>query len=119
MSVDYEKVVKMMELKDQAKALRDNIKRNQKTIDNPALTTGILNELDFFIENVEENQEKLSQRSDKMSDYFRVLKDGEKLPKVTADDIDKEYIEKEFDRYIKENLEIEREKYLKEKGLDE
>ena len=55
MSVDYEKVVKMMELKDQAKALCDNIKRNQKTIDNPALTTGILNELDFFIENVEEN----------------------------------------------------------------
>ena len=54
-----------------------------------------------------------------MSDYFRVLKDGEKLPKVTADDIDKEYIEKEFDRYIKENLENEREKYLKEKGLDE
>lgn len=55
MSINYEKVVKMMELKDQAKALRDNIKRNQKTIDNPALTTGILNELDFFIENVEEN----------------------------------------------------------------
>lgn len=42
-----------------------------------------------------------------MSDYFRVLKDGEKVPKVTPDKINKEQIEKEFDRYIKENLENE------------
>lgn len=45
-----------------------------------------------------------------MSDYFRPIKDGEKLPKVTPDKINKEQIEKDFDRYIKENLENEREK---------
>lgn len=44
----------MNELKEQAEALRKAIRRNEKEIDNPALTLGILNELDFFIENVED-----------------------------------------------------------------
>lgn len=44
-----------------------------------------------------------------------MIKDGEKLPKVTPDKIDREYIEKEFDKYIRKNLkeykaEIEKEK---------
>lgn len=45
----------MEELKQQAIELRKSIKRNQKEIDNPALTMGILNELDFFIENLDED----------------------------------------------------------------
>lgn len=44
----------MEELKQQAMELRKSIKQNEKKIDNPALTIGILNELDFFIENLEE-----------------------------------------------------------------
>lgn len=54
MSVNYEKNVKMRELKNQAIALRDSIKHNQKDIDNPTLVIGIIGELDFFIENVED-----------------------------------------------------------------
>lgn len=54
MTINYEKDLKMKELKDQAIALRDKIKRNQKDIDNPALVIGIISELDFFIENVED-----------------------------------------------------------------
>ncbi len=44
----------MNELKEQAEALRKAIRHNEKEIDNPALTLGILNELDFFIDNVED-----------------------------------------------------------------
>lgn len=54
MTINYEKDLKMKELKDQAIVLRDKIKRNQKDIDNPALVIGIISELDFFIENVED-----------------------------------------------------------------
>lgn len=54
MTINYEKDMKIRRLKDEAIALRDNIKRNQKDIDNPALVIGIISELDFFIENVEE-----------------------------------------------------------------
>ena len=43
----------MNELKQQAIDLRNRIKREQKEIDNPAMVASILNELDFFIENVE------------------------------------------------------------------
>jgi len=39
----------------QAEELRKAIKLKQKEIDNPALVMGILNELDFFIENVKED----------------------------------------------------------------
>ncbi|WP_158234690.1 hypothetical protein [Lentibacillus sediminis] len=42
----------MNELKEQAIELRKAIKRKQREIDNPALTMGVLNELDFFIENL-------------------------------------------------------------------
>lgn len=45
----------MNELKQQAEALKKAIKRNEKEIDNPALTMGMLNELDFFLENLEED----------------------------------------------------------------
>lgn len=44
----------MEELMQQAIELRKSIKQNEKAIDNPALTMGILNELDFFIENLED-----------------------------------------------------------------
>jgi len=44
----------MDELIKQAKNLRQAIKYEEKKIDNPALTLGILSELDLFIENVEE-----------------------------------------------------------------
>lgn len=54
MSINYETNLKLKELKDQAKSLRDNIKRNQKAIDNPALFRSTIDELDFFIENIEE-----------------------------------------------------------------
>ncbi|MCU9602769.1 hypothetical protein [Pallidibacillus thermolactis] len=46
----------MEELKQQAIELRKPIKQSEKEIDNPALTMGILSELDFFIENLEENE---------------------------------------------------------------
>lgn len=46
----------MEELKQQAIKLRKSIKRSEKEIDNPALTMGILNELDFFIENLDEDE---------------------------------------------------------------
>lgn len=39
-----------------------------------------------------------------MSDYFRMIKDGEKLPKVTPDKIDREYLHKskaEYEEYLK------------------
>ncbi|UJL47089.1 hypothetical protein KFZ58_03910 [Virgibacillus sp. NKC19-16] len=45
----------MEELKQQAMALRKSIKQSKKEIGNPALTMGILNELEFFIENLEED----------------------------------------------------------------
>lgn len=45
----------MEELKEQAIELRKSIKHSEKEIDNPALTLGILNELDFFIENLDED----------------------------------------------------------------
>lgn len=41
-------------LKEQAAELRKAIKQKEKIIDNPALTLNILNELDFFIENLED-----------------------------------------------------------------
>jgi len=44
----------MEDLIKQAKRLRQAIKYGEKEIDNPVLTLGILSELDFFIENVEE-----------------------------------------------------------------
>ena len=47
----------MNELKQQAIDLRNAIKRNSKEIDNPALILGILSELDFFIENLEQSSE--------------------------------------------------------------
>jgi hypothetical protein len=40
----------------QAEELRKAIKREEKEIDNPVLVTGILSELDFFIENVKEDE---------------------------------------------------------------
>jgi hypothetical protein len=43
----------MKDLIKQAEELRKAIKARQKEIDNPALVMGILNELDFFIDNVE------------------------------------------------------------------
>jgi len=46
----------MEELKQQAIELRKSIKQSEKEIDNPALTMGILNELDFFIENLDEDE---------------------------------------------------------------
>ena len=42
----------MNELIEQAAALKQAIKAQQTDIDNPALIIGILNELQFFIENV-------------------------------------------------------------------
>jgi len=42
----------MDELVKQATALKQAIKAQQTDIDNPALVIGILNELQFFIENV-------------------------------------------------------------------
>lgn len=45
----------MNNLIKQAEELRKAIKLKQKEIDNPALVMGILNELDFFIENVKED----------------------------------------------------------------
>ena len=44
-------------LKEQASELRKAIKQKEKIIDNPALTLNILNELDFFIENLEDPPE--------------------------------------------------------------
>lgn len=46
----------MKELKQQAIELRKSIKQSERELDNPALTMGILNELDFFIENLEEKE---------------------------------------------------------------
>jgi len=46
----------MNELIKQAEELRDAIKRKGKEIDNPALVMGIINELEFFIENVEDRE---------------------------------------------------------------
>lgn len=49
-----------------------------------------------------------------MSNYFRMIKEGEKLPKVTPDKIDRDYLRKskaEYEEYLKKNnAEIEREK---------
>jgi len=42
------------ELIKQAESLKQAIKAQEKEIDNAALVMGIVNELDFFIENVEE-----------------------------------------------------------------
>lgn len=42
----------MEALKQQAIELRKSIKWHEKEMDNPALMMGILNELDFFIENL-------------------------------------------------------------------
>lgn len=42
----------MEKLIKQAEQLKKSIKAKEKEIDNPVLTTGILNELDFFIENL-------------------------------------------------------------------
>ena len=53
-----------------------------------------------------------------MSNYFRMIKDGEKLPKVTPDKIDREYIEKEFDKYIRKNLKEYKAEIEKEKDWD-
>lgn len=49
--------ITMKDLIKQAEALRKAIKAHEKEIDNPALVMGILNELDFFIENVEGEDE--------------------------------------------------------------
>lgn len=46
----------MDELIKQAKALKQAIKAKEKEIDNPALVMGIISELDFFIENLEDNE---------------------------------------------------------------
>ena len=40
---------------EQAEMLRNSIKQHENDIDNPVLTTSILNELEFFIENVKED----------------------------------------------------------------
>ena len=48
----------MKDLIKQAEDLKQAIKRQQKEIDNPALVLGIISELDFFIENLEENEEE-------------------------------------------------------------
>jgi len=42
----------MDELVEQATALKQAIKAQQTHIDNPALVSSIINELDFFVENV-------------------------------------------------------------------
>ena len=42
----------MNDLIKQAAALKQAIKAQQVSIDNPALVIGIINELEFFIENV-------------------------------------------------------------------
>ena len=47
----------MNELAKQATALKQAIKAQQTHIDNPALVSSILNELQFFIENVGEGEE--------------------------------------------------------------
>jgi hypothetical protein len=47
----------MDDLVKQAETLRKSIKRKESEIDNPALVMGIMNELDFFIENVKEEEE--------------------------------------------------------------
>ena len=43
----------MSNVREQAIELRKAIKRDEKEIDNPALTLSILSELDFFIANVD------------------------------------------------------------------
>lgn len=53
---EYAQVEKIKELKQQAIELRNDIKRNQKVIDNPVLSTSIVSELDFFIDNVEDGE---------------------------------------------------------------
>ena len=47
----------MTDLIEQAAALRKEIKAQQTHIDNPALVSSILNELQFFIENVGADEE--------------------------------------------------------------
>ncbi|HLS61510.1 MAG TPA: hypothetical protein VK044_10290 [Virgibacillus sp.] len=47
----------MDELIKQAEGLIQAIKAQEKKIDNPALTLGILSELDLFIENVEDTED--------------------------------------------------------------
>lgn len=42
------------EIKNLAETLRNKVRLHSKEIDNPALTTSFLNEIDFFIENVED-----------------------------------------------------------------
>ena len=44
----------IQEVKNQAIQLKNLIKSTEKEIDNPALVLGILSELGFFIDNVEE-----------------------------------------------------------------
>lgn len=48
----------MNDLIRQAENLKNAIKGKQKEINNPALVLGIISELDFFIDNVEENEEE-------------------------------------------------------------
>lgn len=47
----------MEDLIKQAKELRQAIKRRQDEIDNPVLVMGILSELDFFIDNVDKEDD--------------------------------------------------------------
>jgi|GEM_PF-6604778 len=47
----------MDELIKQAERLKEAIRRKQKEINNPALFTSIISELDFFIDNVEDVEE--------------------------------------------------------------
>lgn len=47
----------MEEIKQQTIQLRKSIKENEKEIDNPALSLRIINELNFFIENLDDNEE--------------------------------------------------------------
>lgn len=54
-SPEQEKIEKIQEVQQQAIQLRKAIKSNERDIDNPSLVLGILSELDFFIENVEED----------------------------------------------------------------
>jgi hypothetical protein len=47
----------MKDLIEQAEKLRNMIRSKRDEIDNPVLVTGILSELDFFIENVDTENE--------------------------------------------------------------
>lgn len=47
----------MEHIKEAAEQLQRMIKANEREIGNPALTRGILSELDFFIENIGDSDE--------------------------------------------------------------